>query len=191
MDQPKRRRGWLIGCGSVLAVLLLLCGWMAAVRWGVLERLGLRESAAERVFAGPPDREASAALMASLQSAGMNTQGVEVHVLPMAGYEGSAAILVLDASKGFDLDTWFGSGGDGTGEAFDEATLQELGVTRLAFDYVDARGNSIVTLSAATEDLDALGDDEATDDAAQTQRALLRALKGRIGIPGLIREVTQ
>jgi hypothetical protein len=189
MDQPRRRRGWLIGCGGVLLVLLLLCGWMAAVRWGVLERLGLRESVAERVFAGPPDREASAALMASLQRSGMNTQGVEVHVLPMAGYEGSAAILVLDASKGFNLDTWFGAGSDGAGDAFNEATLKELGVTRLAFDYVDARGESIVTLSAATEDLDALGDEVA--DAESAQRALLRALKGRIDIPGLIREVTQ
>ena len=183
-------RGCLVGCSGVLLVMVLLCGWMAAMRWGVLEKLGLRESVAERVFAGPPDREAAAALMASLQAAGMNTQGVEVHVLPMAGQEGSAAIIVLDASKGFDLDTWFGDGGtgDATG-AFDEATLQELGVTRLAFDYVDASGKSIVTLTAATEDLDALDDQEAGGEAGQ--RALVQALKGRIDIPGLIVEVSR
>lgn len=193
MEKKKRPRGCLIGCGAALLVLLLLCGWMAAVRWGVLEKLGLRESVAERVFADPPDREAAAALTASLQAAGMNTQGVQVHVLPMTGYEGSAAIVVLDASKGFDFDTWFGDGGTGDAAgAFDEATLEELGVTRLAFDYVDARGKSIVTLTAATEDLAALQEGEGEDDAEDVaaQRALVRSLKGRIDIPGLIREVT-
>ncbi|MHB1319622.1 MAG: hypothetical protein ACYCYF_13485, partial [Anaerolineae bacterium] len=196
MEKKKRPRGCLIGCGAALLILLLLCGWMAAVRWGVLEKLGLRESVAERVFAGPPDREAAAALTASLQAAGMNTQGVSVHVLPMTGYEGSAAIVVLDASKGFDLDTWFGGGStggfdEGTDDAFDPDTLEELGVTRLAFDYVDSSGKSIVTLTAATEDLAALREGEGEDDAEDVanQRALVRSLKGRIDIPGLIREV--
>lgn len=197
MDRRRGNRGCLIGCSGVLLVGVLLCGWMAAVRWGVLEKLGLRESAAERVFALPPDREAQAALEASLLDSGMNMQGVQVTVLPMVGHEGSAAIVRLDASEGFDLDTWFDGGGsvleEDTDDAFDPDALEELGVTQLAFDYADSSGESIVTLMISTDDLatlkEAEGDDDAQDEA--NQRALVRSLKGRIDIPGLVREVTQ
>jgi len=198
MDRRRGNRGCLIGCSGVLLVGVLLCAWMSAVRWGVLEKLGLRESAAERVFALPPDREAQAALEASLVDAGMNMQGVELTVLPMVGHEGSAAIVTLDASQGFDLDTWFDGGStggidEGTDDAFDPDALEELGVTQLAFDYVDSGGESIVTLMVSTDDLATLKEAEGEDDAedVENQRALVRSLKGRIDIPGLVREVTQ
>lgn len=184
MEKTKRRRG----CGGCLIVflviVLLLTAWVAAVHWGLLEKLGLREPAAERLFAPPPDREAEAALTAALQQGGMNMKGVSIHVLPMAGQDGSVAILTLDASQGLDWEQLFGGGG-GMDDAFDQKTLDDLNITRLAFDYVDDRGKSIVTLTVPTDALEQSGDDEADE------KKFLKAVMGRIDIPGLIREVSR
>ena len=182
--EPRKRRG-CGGCGVVLVVLLLLVVWVAAMRWGVLEKLGLRQPIAEQVFALPPDREASAALLGALQAAGMSTEGVSVHVLPMAGQAGSAAILTLDASQGFDPQRLFGDEGDSDAmeQVFGDDALGELGITRVAVDYVDDRGKSIVTLTAPVEALRQLGEEEASE------QELLRAVMGRIDISGLVREV--
>ena len=187
MGEKRRRRGcWGCGCGIVLLMLLLPIVWIAAMRWGVLERLGLRQSISERVFAPPPDRGAAEALMDALQQGGMNTQGVSVHVLPMAGREGSVAILTLDATQGFEPERWFGEGGDQDSleQVLNQDALQELNVTRLAFDYVDQRGKSIVTLTVPTEVLSEAGEGELDEEE------LLQATMGRIDIPGLIREMT-
>lgn len=184
METKKRRRG----CGGCLIVflviVLLLTGWVAAVHWGLLEKLGLRQPAAERLFAPPPDREATDALTSMLQQEGMDTQGMSVYVLPMAGRDGSVAILTLDASQGFDAERWFGGGAGGLDEFFDSDTLEDLNITRLAFDYVDDRGKSIVTLTVPTEVL-------SQDEGEMTEKEFLKAVMGRIDIPGLIREVTR
>ncbi|MHB0858194.1 MAG: hypothetical protein ACYC5M_11570 [Anaerolineae bacterium] len=186
MEETKRRKGcW--GCGLVLvALVVLLVGWVAAMRWGVLEKLGLRQPIAEQVFAPPPDREASTALLGALQQAGMDTQGVGVAVLPMAGQEGSVAILTLDASQGFDPQRL--TSGEGDWDAIerllDQGGLEDLGVTRLAFDYVDQDGKSIVTLTASSDALRRFGQGE------MDEKALLREVMGRIDIAGLTREMT-
>jgi hypothetical protein len=185
MQKTKKRRG-CGGCFLIfLVILLILIAWVAVVHWGLLEWLGLRQPVAERVFAPPPDREAATALMSILQQEGMSGQGMSVYVLPMAGRDGSAAIITLDASQGFDVERWFGDDGGGLDELFDQGTLQDLNITRLAFDYVDDRGKSIVTLTVPTEALDQDSGDE-TD-----EKEFLRAVMGRIDIPGLIREVTR
>jgi hypothetical protein len=185
MLERKRRRGGC-GCGiALLVVALLLVGWIAAMRWGVLEKLGLRQPIAEQVFAPPPDRQAATALMGALQQAGMNTRGVSVHVLPMAGQEGSVAILTLDASQGFDPERLFEGGNSAALERlFEGGSLQDLNVTRLAFDYVDQDGKSIVTLTASTEALRQFSQEEIDE------KEFLGAVMGRIDIPALIREVT-
>ena len=186
MERTKRRRGCR-GCVIVLLVLLLLLvAWGAAMRWGMLERLGLRQPVSERVFAPPPDREAAAVLMDMLQQGGMDTQGVGVYVLPIAGQEGSVAILTLDASQGFDVERWFSGEGDGgdLDQPFDGDALQDLKVTRLALYYVDRQGKSIVTLTAPAEALSQVSKGEIDE------KEFLRAVMGRINIPGLIREMT-
>ena len=184
MNQTKRRRRGL-GCAIVVLVLLLLVGWVAAMRWGALERLGLRQPISEQVFAPPPDRELSAALMDAFEQAGMNTQGVGVYVLPMAGQEGSVAFLSLDASQGFDLERLFIGGGDWSAmeQILEGEDLQDLNITRLAFDYVDRDGKSILTLTASTEALRQFSEGEIDE------KEFFRQVMGRIDIPGLIREV--
>lgn len=185
MTTKKRRKG-CGGCLTIfLVILLILVAWVVVVHSGLLEKLGLREPVAERLFAPPPDREAEAALTAALKQGGMNMQGVSVHVLPMAGKDGSVAILTMDASQGLDLEQWFGGDGGGMGDAFDSRTLEEMNITRLAFDYVDNRGKSIVTLTVPTDALEQSGDDEADE------KEFLKAVMGRIDIPGLVREVTK
>jgi hypothetical protein len=183
MTTTKRRRG----CGGCLIVfvviLLLLIAWVVVVHSGLLEKLGLRQPVAERLFAPPPDREAAAALTAALQRDGMDMQGVSVHVLPMAGRDGSVAILTLDASQGLDLEQWFGGDGGGMGDTFDSKTLEEMNITRLAFDYVNDQGKSIVTLTVPTEVL------QSSDE--MDEKEFLKAVMGRIDIPGLVREVTK
>ncbi|NLG29225.1 MAG: hypothetical protein GX557_15045 [Chloroflexi bacterium] len=185
MERPKRRRG-CFGCLTALLVLvLLLAGWIVAVRSGLLIKLGLKESVAERVLAGPPDRAASAAVMEMLAQSGMNTQGVDVWVLPMAGQSGSLAMVTLDASQGFDLQKMLNATGNGedVGGLFNEDALEDLNVTRLAFDYVNSEGKSIVTLTAPVQALK-----EASE--SEDEHALVKALMGRVDVPGLVREVT-
>ncbi len=184
MEKPRKRRGCL-GCFTVFLVLLILVvGWTAAVRWGLLEKLGLRQPVAERVFAPPPDRAGAAALRGALEQSGMDMRGVDVYVLPTAE-GGSVALLSLDASKGFDLQNWMNQADaqGGVEDMFDERTLEEMGVTRLAFDYVNDEGKSIVTLTASVDELKQAGESE-------DEGALLKALMGRVDVPALIGEVT-
>jgi hypothetical protein len=164
-------------------IALVLTAWVVVVHSGLLEKLGLRQPVAERLFAPPPDREADDILIGMLQQGGADMQGVSVHVLPMAGKDGSVAILTMDASQGLDLEQLFGGDGGGMGDVFDPDTLNDLNITRLAFDYVDDRGKSIVTLTVPTQVL------ESSDE--MDEKDFLRAVMGRIDIPGLVREVTK
>ena len=180
-DMVERKRSRGCGCcGIIVLVLLVGVAWLLAVRWGVLEKVGLQEPIAERVFAPPPDREATGALMGALQAAGMNTRGVGFHVLPMAD-GGSTAILTLDASQGFDPERLFGGDleWDALEQLSEDDTFAELGVTRLAFDYRDENGKSIVTLTAPTEALRQLAEEEITE------QEFVRSVMGRIDIPAL------
>ena len=54
MEEVERRKGCRTGCLVVLLLLLLLIGWAVAMRWGALEKLGLRQPIAEQVFSPPP-----------------------------------------------------------------------------------------------------------------------------------------
>jgi hypothetical protein len=181
--ETKRRKG-CCGCLVIILVIaLILTAWWVIVHSGLLETLGLRQSAAERLFTPPPDREAAEALMSMLQQGGMDMQGVSIHVLPMSGKDGSVAIVTMDASQGLDLEQLFGGDGNGMDDVFDPDTLNDLNITRLAFDYVDDTGKSIVTLTVPTQVL------ESSDE--MNEKDFLRAVMGRIDIPGLVREVTK
>lgn len=103
--------------------------------------------------------------------------------LPMAGKDGSVAILTMDASQGLDLEQMFGGDGGGMGDVFDPDTLNDLNISRLAFDYVDDRGKSIVTLTVPTQAL------ESSDQ--MDEKEFLGAIMGRIDIPRLVRKVTK
>lgn len=58
------------GCGGCLVILLVIVliptAWVVVVHSGLLEKHGLRQSVAERLFAPTPDREAANTLMGML-----------------------------------------------------------------------------------------------------------------------------
>lgn len=156
MARRGRRRG-CGGCGLVLLlVLLLVLAWVVLVPLGLLQRLGLRESAAETLLAGTPDREAAGLLLERMAAAGLNTQGVRLYVLPLADTGETAAFVLVDASQGFR----FGQLGE------DNAVLgylgelalssaEELEIDRLALQYIDSDGAPLLTVTAPTNALQA------------------------------------
>jgi len=185
MEEVKRRRGCRTGCLVVLLLLLLLLGWVLAMRWGALERLGLRKPIAEQVFSPPPDRAAAAAITQALEQSGMNTQGIAVHVLPMASGEGSVALFTLDASQGFDPERLLAGAGDWEAleHLLSDQSLEEMNITRLAVDYANEEGKSIIVLTADASELHALSNRDAP------QEEVMQAIKGYIDLPALLGEV--
>jgi len=150
-----RRRSGCRGCGCFFLLLVLLVAiWAALIPLRLLERVGLRDSAAGRMLSNPPDEEAAAELLAGMQAAGLATKGVRLYVMPLAGSEEVAAIAVLDAVQGFGADV---PDQDAilrylkelaTGEAIDR-----LGITRVAVTYQDEEGRALLTLTGATNDI--------------------------------------
>lgn len=148
--KPKRRkgRGYLIAFLVVVVLVAVACIFV----FKVPERLGLVEPPAERLLDTTPNREATAVIIEDLEQAGVYTQGVQIYVFPFKDREGSVALVILDASQGFN----FASAGDdsvmgylselATGEA-----AQQYGIEQVAFDYRDESGESLVTVTAPTE----------------------------------------
>jgi len=107
VEQERKSRSCL-GCGCQIAAVLMLlvvlaAAWVFAVQAGVLERLGLRESSAEELLSGAPDRQAAAAVVEELHQAEINTRGMSIQVFPMKGTNGKLAVAVVDRSQGFVL----------------------------------------------------------------------------------------
>lgn len=148
------RCGCWAGLG-LLTVIVLLMGAGAALFFRVPERLGIRKSAAERLLAQTPDREAATAILADLKKAGVDIMGVDLYILPYKEKEGSIAYAVLDASQGFDFR---GVKQDdpvadyltklATGEA-----SEKYGIERVALEYRGQSGASLLTITASTDTL--------------------------------------
>ena len=151
----KGRRGGCRGCGCVLLVItLVVVIWALLVPLRVLERVGLRESVAERMLASAPDETAGAELLADVKTAGLSTRGVRLYVMPLVGSDETVALAVLDAAQGFGadvpdqdmllryLDTL------AAGEA-----ISRLGIARVAVTYQDEEGRALLTLTGATQDI--------------------------------------
>jgi hypothetical protein len=180
VDEGRRRRGPGC-CGIIVLVLVIGIGWVAAIRLGVPEKLGLRKPIAEQVFAGPPDREAAQAIREALIASGLRTRGIEVAILPMAGGGGSAAIFTLDASQGFDLER-IGQGQvdwRAVDQLLNGTTLADLNVARVAIDYRNASGNSVLLLTARTDDLRRYARGELTE------KEFVRSIMGRVDLQAL------
>ena len=173
----KQRRG-CTGCGcrvlGTLFVLLVLVGaWVAAVQYGIPEKLGLREPPAQRIMGGAPDRPGGAALFDELAEAGFGTEGATVYVLPVEGTEHSVAIALLDASQGFS----FGSSDQGgfienMEQMAGGPAAEEYAIRRVAVDYYGDDGESLLRLTVASETINQYARGEIT------REALLQAMDG-------------
>jgi len=187
--QRKRNGCWGCGCLGVIGamvVVLLAVGGVIAWNSNLPEQLGVRESPAQRLLSGPPDRQAAQQIIDDLAASGVDTRGMWVYVLPVENKPYRVAYAVLDASEGFRFER--GGGGDAvldhlvqlaSGESIDA-----LNVGRIGIDYRDEEGNPVIALTAPTAVIQAYGRGEIPPEALMASlegKLDLQALAGRVG----------
>jgi hypothetical protein len=151
-SRSNRRGGCNGGCCCLVLFLLLLAGaaLVFVVGFNGLQRIGLRKPASLEVFSDAPDLDAAQALLADYQKTGLNTKGLGLYVLPYAGTQASAAVAVLDMSKGFALPS-----SDDADAIFSylktlaaSKVLDQYGVNRIGLLYRDQKGEPLLTVTA-------------------------------------------
>lgn len=175
---PRRRLGcWRCGClalGIPLLVILLATGWVAGVQSGWFEQVGLVKAPEDRLLGWSPNPQAATALKAELLAAGLSEAGLEVAVLPVKGKDYNLAVVVMDASQGFQ-----GSGSadlllDSMQRLATGGAAQQYDIGRVAVHYKDPQGAKLLSLTAATQDIRAFA-------AGQIdRRAFLQAVEGEL-----------
>ena len=158
LPQKKRRGccGW--GClvvGGGLVVLLLLLGWIGARETGLLARVGLEESVAERVLSDEPDRATARAIMNEIKDEGIDTEGLYIYVLPFKDSSQQLAYAVLDAGAGFT----FSHSGEYDALTYmllrlaDSEAARAANIARVAIDYRSEAGDQVVVITAPVDKL--------------------------------------
>jgi hypothetical protein len=147
---PKKKKKHIVG-KIILLVIVLVIGLGALLFFKVPQNIGLIKSPAEKMFATTPDREKAATIMTNLQQAGLNTTGVEVYVMPVAGTNDSVAFVVLDASLGFDISA--SKSVDPVKDFIKViSAAQASGVNRAAVTYFNEQGKALITATLPTAD---------------------------------------
>ncbi len=157
-EAQKRKGRGCLGCGCLmltllLVLMLLVVGAGAAMYYRVPERVGLVKSPAERLLSGTPDRRAATELKEELAKGGIDTKGLDIYVLPVAGKESSVAIAVLDSSKGFRFGSSRGRDPliDFMSQLSTSKTAKEAGIQRVAIDYRNDKGESLLALTTSVD----------------------------------------
>ncbi|OGN99890.1 MAG: hypothetical protein A2Y90_03605 [Chloroflexi bacterium RBG_13_52_12] len=150
------------GCLIVLLIVVIILAVGAIIIFRVPEKIGLVKSPAEKLYTQPNDAEKAAIVMESFQAAGLNTQGVEVYVMPVAGTDHNTALIVLDASKGFSFNS------SGITDPIDDfiavaVQAQQQGINRAAVTYYDEKGKELLTVTVPTGDVVAYSQGGLTD----------------------------
>lgn len=153
---------------------------------GLWRRLGIFGPTAEELYSGAPDPFATRVLNELLSDVGL--AGASALVIPVKESQGQIAVVSLDSEEGFD-----GTGTAAGNEALfmsviqrmrEDNRMQMLGLERVAVDYVDESGQSLVTLTAEQSAVEALAQGEMSEDE------FLKEVE--IGIGGLgLREALQ
>jgi hypothetical protein len=145
-EKPPKKKKKHIASKIILSVIILVIAVGALMFFKVPQNIGLIKSPAEKMFATTPDRAKAAAIMTNLQQAGMNTTGVEVYVVPVAGTNDNVAFVVLDASKGFDIAKT--KSADPVKDFLKViSSARADGVNRTAVAYFDETGKQLVTVT--------------------------------------------
>jgi hypothetical protein len=181
----KRKRGGCLWCGCLSAgavlVVLLIAGGVIAWNTNLPEQLGVRESAAQRLLSGPPDRQAAQQIVDDLAAAGVDTRGMWVYVLPVEGQSYRVAYAVLDAGEGFH----FGRGGEGDAvldylvQLASGESIDALNIGRIGIDYRDEEGNPVIALTAPAAAIQAYARGEIRPEA------LMASLEGKLELDAL------
>jgi hypothetical protein len=181
MAPPRKGRGCLFrGCLITLSFVVGIGIAMTALVLRVPQQLGLLPTA-ETLLADTPDREGARELMTSIEASGIDTTGMQLHLLPMREGDGAIAYAVLDTSAGFQFPT--GTNRPGLIEMFvrlADGRARELGVTRVAVDYRDGTGKSLGLLTAPVA---AIARVASGQDSLET---FSRSLDGRVDVGAVL-----
>lgn len=158
---PEKKRKVRVGIILLVIVALLLVA-IAGLLFRVPQKIGLVQSPAERLFTETPDGVKAAAITEGLKGAGLETKGVEVYVLPVAGTDHNVAIIVLDASKGFSFNS-IGNTDPVKALLTVAAQAQQQGINRAAVAYYDETGNQLLTATLPTDAVVAYAQKKLTD----------------------------
>ena len=170
------------GCLISFLVIVVIIAIAAIIIFDVPEKIGLVKSPAEKLYTQPNDTEKTALVIESLQNTGMNMQGVEVYVMPVTGTDHNTALIVLDASKGFNFND------SGITDPIDDfiavaAEARQQGINRAAVIYYDEQGKALLTVTLPTDDVVAYSQGKLTDEQLMEQVDI-----GANDVMGLINE---
>ncbi len=161
MKPPRKKRKFLVG-KIILLLFVLIIAAGAVLYFRVPQKIGLIKSPADKLFTITSDREKASAVMEDLKEAGLNTKGVEVYVLPVSGTDHNVAMVVLDASKGFDFNSY-----GGTDPVKDFLTVvsnaRQAGINRAAVAYYDEEGKQLATATVPADAVAAYSQGKLTD----------------------------
>jgi hypothetical protein len=187
---PKAGGCGCLGCGCRTLVVLLVIVLLGAGAWAVLQfripqQLGLVKSPAERVLSDTPDRDMAEAIKQAVGKGGIDIKGAETYLLPVAGKDASVLYAVLDAAQGFRFTSVKGK--DPIIElmvrlATAEAS-QKARVSRVAINYRDRNGATLLMLTATTEAIAAI------DKGTMSREQFMQKLDGEANWPALYREM--
>jgi hypothetical protein len=151
-EKTKKRKGCFFwGCLSTIGILVVAALIIGIFVFKVPQKIGLVKPASERLLSQTPDRETALKVKADFQKAGLNTTGVDIYVFPEKNSDKSVLLTVLDTSKGFRFPA------SGSTDAVSDYLVKLAntgsanGINRVAFEYRDADGNSLVSITAATD----------------------------------------
>jgi hypothetical protein len=159
--KPLKKKGFPFGKIILLIFVLII---LAAVLqyFRIPQKIGLIKAPADVLFTMTPDSEKAAVIMQNLSLAGLNTEGVEVYVLPVAGTDDNVAMIVLDASKGFSFNNY-----SSVDPVKDFLTVisqaQQDGINRAAVTYFDEEGRQLVAATVPTDVVIAYSQGNLTD----------------------------
>jgi hypothetical protein len=152
-EKTKKRKGCFFwGCLTTLGIIVILAIVLSITIFKVPQKIGLVKPATERLLSQTPDRETAATLKAELQKTGISMTGVDIYVIPEKKSDGKSVMLaVLDSSKGF----YFSNTGsqDPISDYLIQLaeTISSYGVERVAFSYLDSKGEPIANVTAPTD----------------------------------------
>ena len=160
----------------ILVIVLVIIIIIGIIFFNLPQRIGLVKSPAEKLLSSTPERKAATEMMEELKTAGVNTKGMDIYVIPYKESNENLAIAVLDGSQGFDIRNF------NREDAITEylqllAKLDEggeYGIKRVAVDYRNEEGESLLTLTAPTDIISRYAD------SSISRKQFLQELEGQV-----------
>ncbi|MFC2069280.1 hypothetical protein ACFLTP_09805 [Chloroflexota bacterium] len=174
------------GCLITIGVIVLILVIASIILFNVPQRIGIVQSPTERHLSSTPDREDAEALMTELQQLGVNTQGINMYVIPKKNSDKSILYAEFDSSEGFNLQALGGSRSpieDALGLLAELDKSGEYGIERIAMNYKDENGDSLAIVTAPTEAI------RGFVNGTITRQQFMQALEGKVELSKLVEEV--